>query len=84
MNYQWVNEVDKIIQSLSKEMNNLETRKAVAIEVVRVLNKHKITARIDCSANVNTPDVVNHAEFRLRVETENITYMFRFIKGRHK
>ena len=84
MSYEWVGEVDKLVQSLSKKMNNRETRKDVAAATARILNKHKVVSFVDCSATINTAEVINHGEFALQVETQHITFLFRFINNKVK
>jgi hypothetical protein len=74
----WIEEVNKVVQGLKGEMNDTETRKGVTQSAIDILNKHSITAFVDCSARVNTPEVVNNGSFYLAVKTREIDFLFKF------
>jgi hypothetical protein len=74
----WIEEVNKIVQGLKGKENNIETRKEVATQVISILNKHNVKAFVDCSARINTPEVVNNGSFRLEVRTTGIDYLFKY------
>lgn len=78
--YEWVKEVDKLIQSLSGEINNWDTRTEVTKNIISILDKHEVKAFVDCSTNVNTTEVVHHGEFRAKVELPTLVLIFKFIR----
>lgn len=78
--YEWVEEVDKLVQSLKGEINDIPTRVDISKTIIDILNKHEVAAHVDCSARVNTAEVVDHGEFRAKVETSTVTIIFKFIR----
>lgn len=78
--YEWVQEVDKLVQSLKGEVNDIATRAEVANNIIDVLNKHKVQAFVDCSVNVNTTEVVHYGEFRAKIETSTMTIIFKYVR----
>ena len=82
--YKWVQEVNKLIQSLSSKQNNLETRDGVVQHTIEILNKHKVSALIDCSAKVNTAEVVHHGGFVMVIDTGEIVFTFKHIRKESK
>lgn len=78
--YEWVKEVNKLVQNLTTKKNNIETRDNMVKNTIRILNKHKISALIDCSPKVNTVEVVTHGSFVMVIDTKEITFTFKYIK----
>ena len=78
--YEWIDEVIDIIQSVHGEYNDHRTRMRVKNEIIAILEKYKIfDSYVDCSSNINTPEVVSHGGFQALVKTKNIDYLFKFI-----
>lgn len=82
--YKWVEEVNDYVQGLAGKNNNLETRVKVTNDVVDILNKHDVSAKVDCSGRVNTAEVVRYGEFHMMVETTEIVFIFKHVKKAKK
>ena len=78
--YKWVKEVDNLVSSLVGELNNRSLQIDVKNNIIEILNKHKVIAYVNCGQTVNTPEVIDHGEFRALVETQSISMMFKLIR----
>ncbi len=78
--YKWIDEVKKVVDGLKGEINDNKTRVKVTGKIIDILNDHEVTARVDCSANVNTGEVVRYGEFRAVVDTGDIVIEFKKTK----
>lgn len=82
--YKWVRKVNTIVQSTRGMMNNDETRRKIAFKIIEVLNAAGVKAWVDCGVKYNTPEVVDHGEFRAMVDTEEIYMLFKCIRENTK
>jgi len=81
MDYKWIQDVyDYVGSYVIGRFNNHETRSTVLKHVIKILKESGVDAFVDCGHNVNTPDVIDHGEFRLFVKTPHIEFMFKIFK----
>lgn len=76
--YEWIDDIDKVVQDLTGEMNDTKTRIKVAQKIMDILKFHEVKAFVDCSSQVNNSEVINHGEFRASVVLNDIEVMFKF------
>ena len=76
--YEWVDEVNSIINTLVGELNDKLLQQEIYKEVYKILKNHEVSGIIDCFSIVNTPQIIDDYDFHLSVCTPNIDYLFRF------
>lgn len=78
--YEWIKDIDDVICNLHKELNDNETRVKITKKVIDILKNHNIDAFVDCSSKINTPEVVNNADFHLFIRVDGIDMLFKYQK----
>lgn len=79
--YEWVGDVKRIVDGLGGLINDNETRVKVAKDIIAVLRENDVAAFVNCGRSVNTDDVINNGEFRAEVDTGEIVFTFKYIRG---
>lgn len=78
--YKWVGEINALMQKLTNEKNDIETRNGMVKETIAILDNYHVIAQVDCSSRINTAEVVNYGSFRMLVSTDEVDYIFKYVR----